>query len=101
MCPEFPGDVEVNNTDLIPGRDNTNEHPQVKGDAPMDGIEQSDTDEYLTRVEAAKAARVSTVTLDKYLRRPGAPKSLKMGRRVLIPRAEFMAWLKSQLKEAR
>ncbi len=61
----------------------------------MTATEQTNPDEFLTRVEAANVAHISTVSLDKLLRRPDAPAWLKIGRRVLIPRAEFIVWLRS------
>lgn len=48
--------------------------------------------ERLTREEAATAGRCSRDTVDK-ARRTGALESVKVGRRVLIPRASVERWL--------
>ena len=49
--------------------------------------------ELLTRNDAAAVARTTTVTIDKWLRLAEGPEYIKIGRRVLIPREGFMAWL--------
>lgn len=54
--------------------------------------------EFMSRAEAAKLAGVAIVTIDKWLREPGAPPRQVFRRRVQIPRREFVAWLKSQVQ---
>lgn len=49
---------------------------------------------FLTRADASALASVSTVTLDKWLARPDAPPHTRIGRRVLIEREPFIAWIK-------
>jgi Helix-turn-helix domain len=54
-------------------------------------------DEFLDRDGAADLAHQSVRTIDRWLKLPeGAPPSFKIGRHVLIPRAEFIAWLRSR-----
>jgi excisionase family DNA binding protein len=57
--------------------------------------------EFLTREEAARLAGVAVVTIDRWLREPGAPTWRTFRRRVQIPRVEYAAWLAAQVKERR
>ena len=47
----------------------------------------------LTRIEAAKRARVCLRTLDNILERRNGPKVTRIGGRVLIPEASLNEWL--------
>ena len=53
------------------------------------------TDEFFDRDQAARAAHQSLRTIDRWLGQPDGPRSFTVGRRRLIPRVEFMAWLRA------
>jgi hypothetical protein len=57
--------------------------------------------EFLTREEAASLAGVAVVTVDRWLREPGAPPRQTFRRRVRIQRAPYVAWLVAQVREQR
>jgi excisionase family DNA binding protein len=49
-----------------------------------------------TRREAASYLRVHLNTLDKILAAPNGPRTVRHGRRVLVPRAGLDAWIRQE-----
>lgn len=54
----------------------------------------------VTVTEAARMLRVSRPMVHKVLKEPDAPRSVKIGRRRLIPEAELNRWLTARLERA-
>lgn len=53
-------------------------------------------DEFLDRDGAAEMAHQSLRSIDRWFKLPDPPPSFKVGRRRLIPRAEFITWLRAR-----